>query len=269
MNNDIHNININNKSNNGEIGQIDGIIGSHSSNNSGKIPLLHFNDRFNSHSIQNIIRGIENIRVNGTHKKVTIYFRSPGGILNDMWTLIDYIERLEGLDVTFIVDGYICSAGFWSILLVSTLPHVDIKLGYGAAAMIHLADVSLSVRDEYSDNPNHTKFVKERITRVNNDFMHVVYNMGLTEEQIKAIRSGQDVYLHRDQLVDTLREYYDWWDIDSGTLVNNYQDVLHRIEHLKEKKKMYETTYLRSTGKKITDVINPPSKKKLNKKEVK
>lgn len=256
----------NSKANNKEAIFVNGITSSHGSKNTN-IPLLHFDDEFYSYSIQGLISSIENIRVNKTHTKVTIYFRSPGGVVNDMWTLIDYVERLEGLDLVFIVNGYICSAGFWSILLLSTLPHVDIKLGYSAAAMIHLSDIRLSVRDGYTDDLNQTNFMRERITKHNTDLLRIIQHIGLSTEQMEKVRSGQDLWLHRDQLSNILRDYYEWWFVDSETIVDRYRDVLHRLEDLKNKKKLYESTYLRVAGKKIMDVINPPSKK--NKKEEK
>lgn len=226
------------------------------------LPVINFEGGFNSYNIHKLIYDIETIRQSGKHTVMDLYFSSHGGYYTDMQHLITYIERLQGLHINIIVTGYVCSAGYWILPLLNLNEHVTITFTEAAEGMIHLADVKLSVRDTYTKDHNFTNFAHDRLAKTNAKLLEVAQHIGLSEEQVTMIKEGKDVWLDRDELKDTLNEYYNYWFVTSGKALNDYNGVAKQIEELQRKKDLYARVYKHQTSKDIEDVLHPRRSKK-------
>ncbi|MGL5646999.1 MAG: ATP-dependent Clp protease proteolytic subunit [Clostridium sp.] len=171
--------------------------------------VFYFDDEFNRDSIRNLINDIEMYRQNG-YKALDLYFQSNGGDVDYLFTLADYINNLpEDFEVTFLVNGMVASAGIYILFMIKYANIIILESGMG---MLHLADCRVSGRAMYdtTSSPNHksNKFVLENLNRLN-EFLDKEYveNLQLNDEDKKHVQSGEDLYLHKNELEELLVKY--------------------------------------------------------------
>lgn len=232
------------------------------------IPVIQFDGEFDVYPIQKLIYTIETIKRTEKYKDITLYFNSPGGYTQEMFSLIDYIKNLEGIKLNIVVNGFIGSAGFWFVIFASQFDNVFVSAGTDAFGMIHLVDIKTSVRDTYYPGLNMTNFLRQETDKRNEQFLEVASHFGLTDEQYNMLKNGQDVWITREELINCINNHYDWYSVKTGKLLNAYNGVLSELEKLENKKSDYEKIYFNITGENIdgTPVSKQKSKTKTGKK---
>lgn len=163
-----------------------------------------FEDEITISSINDLIADIEKIEENEDYlieerKKYferNIYFSSPGGEVPAAFVLIDYINNTK--QFIFNLNGYwnISSSAF----MIFSMAKCERRLiGDDAFSIIHEFDRDSSIR-ELKKSKSIDKFLNEEMTKNNEKVIEWFRQIGITEEQIELVKSGEDVTIDHIQL---------------------------------------------------------------------
>lgn len=113
--------------------------------------------------------------------------------------LMQYPKRIY-VDINFE-----CSSG--GFLLLADMIKSDsflVHIGDSAFAIVHKASVDYSI-DEVRRNTSKAKFWEKRLNFINDNSMKVFKELNFTEDELKIIKSGEDLYLDSEDLRRVLK----------------------------------------------------------------
>lgn len=191
-----------------------------------------FDYDFSTTDVMQFINDMERIRQLDGYSKVKIYYRSNGGDVDALVMMADYLNNFNK-EVDLIVIGMVCSCGFYLLPMISN-PLVNIILTPTSCGMLHLVDIILFSRELLSNNKNKESVFNRRRSDDLNEWLLNNYatKLGLTESDLEAIRSGEDVYLNRDELRDALSYFHDKMAVESGEVDTAINDISDQIKVL-------------------------------------
>ena len=211
---------------------------------------LIFYEEFTKESITNLIYRIDNIKQSGSYSRLDLYFSSPGGDVDSMFMLAEYINSIENEDFEIIikVNGGVCSAGFYILFL---LDNVKVEFGESSWGMVHLGTTWLDARsllDPRQENRSFDKFHKSEMDRLNNLFKELIEKFPLTAKEKKHIYSGNDLHMNKIRLEEIYNEYFMKQDYNHPEMIETYlslkmqqKQLSDMIENLEEGFKKYGT----------------------------
>jgi hypothetical protein len=148
---------------------------------------------------ENFIRQVEFITSEG--KGIKIYLASDGGLSKYSRLIIDFLKevhRYYNKPVCICAFGHICSAAF-DIFFKS--PCLNKRILDGVLGVLHksyLKDVS---SNELEDKESFVNFSKRHLDKVDNPiFYDFLDKAGLTDKEIRRIKSGKDLMLSTERL---------------------------------------------------------------------
>ena len=228
--------------------------------------VIMWDSDFTTEEIRLLINDIEIVRQNPKYSRVDIYYQSNGGYVKDMFALADYLNDIDDFRVNIIASGYCCSCGYWLLTLLNNPKNIKVMFTDMAKAMIHLMDVSVSVRGQLGENHNASKFVKMQTEEANKRMVKdVLPHLGLTEEQVKIIADGGDLYLGVEEFENSIEHYTNYKICKSGDVLTRWNSIEDQINQLKKDQKSLEKYYKEVIG---DDLIKHETKTVTSKKRV-
>ena len=205
-----------------------------------------FDYDFTTTDVMHFINDMERIRQLDGYSKVKIYYRSNGGDVDALVMMADYLNNFNK-EVDLIVIGMVCSCGFYLLPMISN-PLVNIVLTPTSCGMLHLVDIILFSRELLSNNKNKESVFNRRRSDDLNEWLLNNYatKLGLTESDLEAIRSGEDVYLNREELRDALTYFHDRMAVESGevdTAINDISDQIKLLTTTKRQLNKVKSTF--------------------------
>lgn len=205
-----------------------------------------FDYDFTTTDVMHFINDMERIRQLDGYSKVKIYYRSNGGDADALVMMADYLNNFNK-EVDLIVIGMVCSCGFYLLPMISN-PLVNIVLTPTSCGMLHLVDIILFSRELLSNNKNKESVFNRRRSDDLNEWLLNNYatKLGLTESDLEAIRSGEDVYLNREELRDALTYFHDRMAVESGevdTAINDISDQIKLLTTTKRQLNKVKSTF--------------------------
>jgi ATP-dependent protease ClpP protease subunit len=134
---------------------------------------------------------------------LTIYISTGGGAMCLSQNMVDLINNYPYY-IEVIFSGFTYSAG---MLLLTKIDYtlVDVNIMEGTEGMVHLADMSLSMRG-FKDEDSYSSFAKKNGNIINESYLKNIKRF-LTEKEMRVINKGKEVYLNHDrlaQIIETL-----------------------------------------------------------------
>jgi hypothetical protein len=134
---------------------------------------------------------------------LTIYICTNGGEFCLSQNMTDIINNYPYY-VEVIFSGWVFSAGMY---IMTNLDYnlVDVNLTEATEGMVHLVDMSLSMRG-FKDKDSYSSFAKKNGNIINECYLKNIKRF-LTEKEMKVVNSGKEVYLNHDrmaQIIETL-----------------------------------------------------------------
>ena len=205
-----------------------------------------FDYDFTTTDVMQFINDMERIRQLDGYSKVKVYYRSNGGDADALVMMADYLNNFNK-EVDLIVIGMVCSCGFYLLPMISN-PLVNIVLTPTSCGMLHLVDIILFSRELLSNNKNKESVFNRHRSNDLNEWLLNNYatKLGLTESDLEAIRSGEDVYLNREELRDALSYFHDKMAVESGevdTAINDISDQIKLLTTTKRQLNKVKSTF--------------------------
>lgn len=226
--------------------QADGLIPIVYTGMVNQFSVVLFDYDFTTTGVMHFINDMERIRQLDGYSKVKIYYRSNGGDVDALVMMADYLNNFNK-EVDLIVIGMVCSCGFYLLPMISN-PLVNIVLTPTSCGMLHLVDIILFSRELLSNNKNKESVFNRRRSDDLNEWLLNNYatKLGLTESDLEAIRSGEDVYLNREELRDALTYFHDRMAVESGevdTAINDISDQIKLLTTTKRQLNKVKSTF--------------------------
>ena len=133
------------------------------------------------------------------HKKIDLYFSSSGGGVSSGELLIDYFN-FRKLDLTLIANWSINSTAF-SVFFKSDC--VNRRIMPNTHSTIHLCRRDISTID-LNRQESYEKFLIDDVDRQNEKDINWFRELGISKDKIDIIKSGKDVMLDYEDLVELL-----------------------------------------------------------------
>jgi len=144
--------------------------------------------------LENITRLIYSLELH-KNEKIKLYFSTWGGESALADVLIDYINSRSS-DIELVCFGGIQSAGF-SILMSTNCEKKILDTCWGMAHKGKFIIYSKFLRIF----PNKSVKYKQKLTKAENDkFLKKCKNFGISENKLKDIYEGKDVYFNNDEM---------------------------------------------------------------------
>lgn len=226
--------------------------------------IICFDGGFTIDEIRNLINDIENVRQTPGFSEVDLYFSSRGGYLKDLSMLADYLNNIDDFKVNFICNDMCASCGFFILLEIDN-ENVRIRILESAYGVIHLATQYLDARDMLGDDFRPAKFYKRNLDETNKIIMEKLSKCGLTDEELKRVKEGEDIYLDNVRLEKVIKTYIDYRTYEDGSLEDSIKEAQDNAEKWIERAEKLIQGYERITGKKYGE----PEKKVVKKKSTK
>lgn len=168
-----------------------------------------FRDGINLESVSGLIGELENSKkgvdndgiVADIPESIILYFSTPGGELSSMNILINYINEYE-LPMEIRVFEECSSAGFIFALSCGR----DISIDDGTFAVVHIGEAFLSSRSKRIDG-HISNFLDKEFSRTNDKMIELYKKAGLTNEEIKTLKTGKDVFLNQERIENAIACY--------------------------------------------------------------
>lgn len=166
---------------------------------------IFFNDEMNFETVGRLIETLEIINDMNVNEfipeTVNIYFCTNGGIISSADVLIDYINNYS-IPITIILYEECSSAGFHFALNVD----VDVKVLNTTFSALHRSAVSLSSR-KLKDRTSIDHFFNEHGAEIDERMISDFKKAGLTDEQLRLINEGKDIFLNSDQILKAIMNF--------------------------------------------------------------
>lgn len=134
-------------------------------------------------------------------EEIEIHFASYGGNPNAVDSLIRIVNNHEK-DITIVLIGEAISAGF---LFINDCTR-PILIGDSAYGMIHYGDTTLSAR-ELLDQKSYSSFTLREMDVINRRMLAAAKELGVSEEDIEAIKHGKDLYVSNELMREWFHSY--------------------------------------------------------------
>lgn len=221
-----------------------------------KCATVYFNDYFYFEPIYSLITDLDSIRQVGSYSKLTLYFSSGGGLADCLFTLSDYFNQIDDIEIDLVVSGMVASAGFYILLMIDN-PNINIIFNDISSGIIHLSDTFLSSRGMLSKDDgryNWDKFRQKESEKLNNYFkINYINKLKLSKEDRKRLNQGQDLHLDKKELEDIVYSFQERRYFESEEFLKNYADLKFNMNELQDNIEELKDKYKKITGKELTD----------------
>lgn len=157
-----------------------------------------YDDSIDFESVEELMEKIDGI-ISDDDAKVNVYFNTGGGDYNAGLVLIDYINRHKDKIKLTAVEN-ISSTGF-HIFYKTECEHEILD---GLYSVMHLTTRSIETRN--MRNARHLDaFFKEEMEKENADELEWFETLPLSNKDIKALETGEDIYLNTNKLRKILK----------------------------------------------------------------
>lgn len=229
--------------------------------------VICFNNYFENKNITELINKIESVRQIGGYVEIDLYFSSNGGDANCLFMLADYLNNIKGIQINFIANGMLASAGFYILLLIENT-NIDIIFNDFCEGLIHLGDSYISYRGQLTKEDaryNHDKFHAQSLEMLNNYFFkEILPNLNLSDKDLKLLEEGRDILLHKEELERVVSEYHYKKYLTSEEFVETYCNLKNKEQDTKSLLKKMQDDY-KKYYKKDLDVELGLKEKKIKK----
>ena len=215
---------------------------------------IYFNDYFDYDPIYSLMTDIDSVRQIGGYSKINLYFSSLGGNADCLFTLADFLNQINDIEIDLIVSGMVASAGFYLLLMIEN-SNVNIIFSSGSRGIIHLGDTLLSSRgslSKESERYNFDKFREKDIQELNKYFKENYINkLKIRKEDRRRLNQGQDLHLLKDELEIIVNDFHGKRYYESDEFLNTYFEIKSRIEQGEGILKSMEEEYKKCLGKSL------------------
>ena len=229
--------------------------------------IICFDGGFTISEIRGLINDIENVRQTPGFTEVDLYFSSRGGYLKDLAILSDYLNSIDDIKVNFICNDVCASCGFFILLEIDN-DNVRIRILDSAYGVIHLATQYLDARDMLGDDFRPSKFHKRNLDETNKRILENLSKCGLSEEELKRIKEGDDIYLDSDRLTEVIKTYIDYRTYEDGSLEDTIKEAQDNASQWTDRANKLIKEYERISGKKYGEPEKKVVKKRTTKTKV-
>lgn len=164
---------------------------------------VFFNNEINDENVISLMEYLDGCMgsVEVPVEKVVLNWSSVGGSYASLVMLANYVNQYP-LDMEIVAYDLCASAGF-IFLLYTDRP---VRVLDSAMAMIHLGNTVIDSKD-LRDSKSYGAFAKKNIDELDANIFEEYKLCGFSEEELKFIEDGGDLYVNKDRLVAILETY--------------------------------------------------------------
>ena len=174
---------------------------------------IMFDDEIDDESIQALMNEMSQ------YQFVNLYFSTGGGFIHVMRTFVDYLNRRSdpgNVSVRVFLNLVCISAG--TLLLTDYIGQLYMTVDF-RYFQFHAPDVrSYNIRKE-AGSEKLLKFLHED----NEQYYSKLVELGLTDTEMQSIRTGDDVYIFRDDLKRLSRKFAVDEDLETVTYFEEFE----------------------------------------------
>jgi len=162
-----------------------------------------FDGEISYESVGNLVALLDDVKRSiSEDEMVTLYFSSNGGEASASMVFIDYLESLSNeVNLEIVGNGILMSAGFDIFYMTKCQNKRILK---GTIGMIHESTTGVSSR-AIKQNGSMDRFRIDEEKKANREINNWYKKLGITEDELKIIKNGDDLFLGNARLKQLLK----------------------------------------------------------------